>query len=112
MSAITTHVLDTSTGRPAARVSVHLERSNGARWESIGRGETDADGRVRTLVLDDERVAAGLYRITFSTGAYFERTNTPTFYPYVSVAFEVAADQHYHVPLLISPFGYSTYRGS
>jgi 5-hydroxyisourate hydrolase len=112
MSAITTHVLDTSAGRPAAGVPVHLERSTGDRWESLGRSETDTDGRARTLVADDKTVTPGLYRITFSTRPYFERSKTATFYPYVSVTFEVAADQHYHVPLLISPFGYSTYRGS
>ena len=113
MSGITTHVLDTSVGRPAAGVPVHLERSTGDRWETVGRAETDADGRARTLLPDGTRAPAGLYRITFSTSTYFERTSTLTFYPYISVVFEVtAADQHYHVPLLMSPFGYSTYRGS
>jgi 5-hydroxyisourate hydrolase len=110
--SITTHVLDTSLGRPAVGVPVHLERSTGDRWESVACAETDTDGRARRLVPDGTQLPAGLYRLTFSTSTYFERTSTPTLYPYVSVVFEVAPDQHYHVPLLISPFGYSTYRGS
>jgi 5-hydroxyisourate hydrolase len=112
MSAITTHVLDTSVGRPAAGIAVHLERVEHERWETVGRAETDDDGRVRALVPENAPLAAGIYRLTFDTGPYFERAKTPTFYPHVIVVFEVAAERHYHVPLLISPFGYSTYRGS
>jgi 5-hydroxyisourate hydrolase len=112
MSAITTHVLDTSMGRPAVGVAVSLERSVGDNWEIVGRAETDRDGRVRTLVPADAAIPSGIYRLTFHTGMYFQRSNTPTFYPGVNVVFEVSGGQHYHVPLLISPFGYSTYRGS
>jgi 5-hydroxyisourate hydrolase len=107
---ITTHVLDTSTGKPGAAVPVTLEFLVDGVFVSVGHGETDADGRLKTL-LDGAPRAAGTYRITFETAAYFK--NAPCFFPTVSIVF-VASDLegHYHVPLLISPFGYSTYRGS
>jgi 5-hydroxyisourate hydrolase len=114
MSAITTHVLDTSQGRPASGVHVTLEiqASEGA-WHLLGQGETDLDGRLRSLLPDGETPAAGTYRLTFDTGAYFRAQQRVAFYPHVSVVFEVRdAAQHYHVPLLLNPFGYSTYRGS
>jgi 5-hydroxyisourate hydrolase len=112
MTRITTHVLDTSVGRPAAGVAVSLERAVHERWETVGETETDGDGRARTLVPDGVQLTSGNYRLTFFTGRYFERSNTATFFPHVIVVFEVVAGEHYHVPLLISPFGYSTYRGS
>ena len=113
MSTITTHVLDTSAGRPAAGVAVSLERAAGETWTLVGRAATDADGRVRSIVPSGAALSPGIYRLTFQTGTYFQRANTSTFYPSVNVVFEVAdAEGHYHVPLLISPFGYSTYRGS
>ena len=112
MSGISTHVLDTARGRPAAGIPVLLERLDGAAAE-IGRGETDADGRVRTLLPEGADVEAGLYRLTFETGPYLEATAGGGFYPEVSVVFRIAhGGQHHHVPLLLSPFGYSTYRGS
>jgi 5-hydroxyisourate hydrolase len=112
MSAITTHVLDTSRGRPAEGVPVVLEARAGAEgWQERGRGTTDADGRLRDLT--KEPLAAGVYRLTFDTAAYFRARGVPTFYPTVAVVFEVTSPaQHHHVPLLLSPFGYSTYRGS
>ena len=107
MSGITTHVLDTSLGCPAAGVPVVLERFVESGWLEAGRGVTDADGRVGSLLSSAPQ--EGLYRLVFDTGAYFPAG----FYPEVSVTFVVAAGQdHYHVPLLLSPFGYSTYRGS
>jgi 5-hydroxyisourate hydrolase len=107
MSAITTHVLDTATGRPAAGVAVVLEHSTPQGWQALGRGVTDADGRLRTLLPPGVPLTAGDYRLTFDT---HERS---AFYPSVSVHFAVQDPaQHYHVPLLLSPFGYSTYRGS
>lgn len=102
---ITTHVLDTAEGAPAAGLAVVLERrADGQRWEELGRGVTDADGRVRDLLA---RAAPGTYRLTFDTAS---RTS---FYPEVTVVFTVAdAEQHYHVPLLLGRHQYTTYRGS
>jgi 5-hydroxyisourate hydrolase len=112
MSGITTHVLDTARGRPAPGIEVTLERLVDGRWEIAGRGRTDQDGRVRTLLSSDPPPAPGVYRLTFDTGPYFKTLGTPAFYPNVTVTFEAAGDGHYHVPLLLSPYGYSTYRGS
>ena len=114
MSGITTHVLDTARGRPAAGVAVILEVQTGVgAWETVGRGETDADGRARSLSPAGATLAEGVYRLTFDTGAYFGAQGVEAFYPSVSVAFRVRdASAHYHVPLLLSPYGYSTYRGS
>jgi 5-hydroxyisourate hydrolase len=104
MSAITTHVLDTARGRPAAGVPVKLEFLDGTEWRLAGEGATDSDGRCRTL---GRALVAGEYRITFDT------SSCSVFYPSVSVHFAVTdVAQHYHVPLLLSPYGYSTYRGS
>ncbi len=111
---ISTHILDVAQGRPARDVSVMLEfEHDGAGWQNIGQARTDADGRVSTLLPADFEFKAGTYRIIFATGAYFAGQAVATFYPSVTVTFAVRdAEQHYHVPLLISPFGYSTYRGS
>jgi 5-hydroxyisourate hydrolase / 2-oxo-4-hydroxy-4-carboxy-5-ureidoimidazoline decarboxylase len=111
---ITTHVLDTSTGRPASGMEFELARQTAAaeRWMVIAQGTTNADGRSSGLPSDGP-IIAGIYRLRFATGAYFERQGIATFYPHVTVEFriDVATEKH-HVPLLISPFGYSTYRGS
>ena len=105
---ITTHVLDTSRGRPAAKIAVRLDVRRGDHWEVVGRGETDDDGRCKTLTAGDG-VNTGTYRLTFDTGSYFR----DTFFPEAVIIFSVNDPaQHYHVPLLLSPFGYSTYRGS
>ena len=111
MSPITTHVLDTSRGCPAVGVPVVLERAVDACWQPVGRGTTDADGRVRDLLASPPEV--GRYRLSFDTGVYFKAADEAGFYPEVSVTFVVEhGDERYHVPLLLSPFGYSTYRGS
>jgi 5-hydroxyisourate hydrolase len=103
MAGITTHVLDTARGLPAAGIRITLHRGD----ELLADGITDADGRMR--VLAPEAVAAGTYRITFDTGSY----NADGFFPSVAIDFRITdVAQHYHVPLLLSPFGYSTYRGS
>jgi len=114
MSAITTHVLDTSRGCPAAGIPVLLEHRGGAGdWHAMGRGDTDDAGRLRTLHPDGTPLAPGLYRMTFHTGHYFEAQDVPTFYPEVVVVFEaVPGEDHYHLPLLLAPFGYTTYRGT
>ena len=112
MTGITTHVLDVSRGRPAAGVPVVLERRDGETWRAVGRDSTDADGRAKNLS-GGVTLAAGQYRLTFDTGAYFSAQGVATLYPSVIIVFEVAPDQtHYHVPLLLSPFGYTTYRGT
>jgi 5-hydroxyisourate hydrolase len=112
MSAITTHVLDTARGRPAAGVPITLSRMEGDQWKPLGAGETDADGRLRTL-LPAGPLAMGTYRIAFDTAAYFRAQKEEGFYPSVTVDFVVKdAGGHYHVPLLLSPYGFSTYRGS
>jgi 5-hydroxyisourate hydrolase len=109
---ITTHVLDTSLGRPAAGIAVTLERRDGAAWTSLGAMSTDADGRARPLN-PSATLRPGHYRLTFAVSAYYKARGVTSFYPEVVVVFDVQApDQHYHVPLLLSPFGYSTYRGS
>lgn len=113
MSAITTHVLDTALGRPARSVPIILEFDLAGRWIERGRGETDSDGRLRTLLPDGAKLDPGRYRLTFDTAAYFRAIGTNGFYPRVTVEFDVPdAAQHYHVPLLLSPYSYSTYRGS
>jgi 5-hydroxyisourate hydrolase len=113
MGAITTHVLDTSRGRPAAGVRVVLQYDVRNEWQVVGRGATDADGRLRTLMPDSTPAAPGVYRLVFDTQAYFESQGVRTFYPHVVVTFEIVdGDAHYHVPLLLSPYGYTTYRGT
>jgi 5-hydroxyisourate hydrolase len=113
MSTITTHVLDTSLGRPAAGVAVTLERlAAGGTATRIGGGTTNDDGRIRDLLAAGESLAAGEYRLRFDVGAWFAREGREAFYPVVEVVFRVAGEAHYHVPLLLNPFGYSTYRGS
>ena len=111
MSPITTHVLDTALGRPAAGIPVTLARSAGAAWKDLGRGVTDADGRCKTL-LKEGALKKGIYRLTFGVAPYFKKTRRTSFYPAVSIAFVVRDAGHHHVPLLLSPWGYSTYRGS
>lgn len=111
MSAVTTHVLDTARGRPGTEIAVTLEALDGPHRTLIAEGRTDGDGRIAAL--GPEQLASGDYQLTFDTGEYFARTGTETFYPLVQVRFRLAdPEQHYHVPLLLSPFSYSTYRGS
>lgn len=113
MSPITTHVLDVSKGKPAQGVAVTLERHADGEWHLLGQRKTDDDGRVKDLLADDATLDAGTYRLTFDTTSYFSKQGVEGFYPMVSVAFTVRdGSQHHHVPLLLSPFGYSTYRGS
>ena len=114
MSLITTHVLDTSRGRPASGVAVSLELETADdTWKQIGKGTTDADGRARDLLPDGFALHGGVYRLTFATGPYFAAQEIEAFYREVVILFTVSDPaQHYHVPLLLNPFGYSTYRGS
>lgn len=112
MKSVSTHVLDIHRGRPAQGVPVSLERKNGAAFELLKKATTDADGRVKDLV-GEGQLEAGTYRITFDTGAYFTAQNIEGFYPEAAIVFIVREpNSHYHVPLLLSAHGYSTYRGS
>jgi 5-hydroxyisourate hydrolase len=112
MSDITTHVLDVSIGRPAAGVSVILEIQKAGNWEKLSRGATDSDGRLRHLLAPGSLVK-GTYRLSFETDSYFKTRKIEGFYPLIAIEFQVRnAKEHYHIPLLLSPFGYSTYRGS
>lgn len=107
MSLITTHILDNSTGRPAAGVAVVLAQAQGP---ELARGTTDDDGRVGEL--GPQSLEPGIYQLTFHTGPYFADHDVETFFPEVTITFEVGTEEHYHVPLLLSPYAYSTYRGS
>lgn len=109
---ITTHILDTTLGKPARGVNIWLEKQQGAEWKRLGEGKTDDDGRLKTLTPPGP-VEPGVFRIRFDTAGYFASTGTKGFYPYVEVVFEITdGAAHYHVPLLVNPWGYSTYRGS
>lgn len=114
MSTLSTHVLDTSRGRPAQGVPVLLERRTGkSGWSRAGRGRTDRDGRVRDLGGGPAGLERGRYRLTFSVADYFRSRRRPAFYAEVSIDFIIRnPGDHYHIPLLLSPYGYSTYRGS
>ena len=110
-SQITTHVLDTARGRPAGRVPVRLDAFSEGEWHELGKGITDEDGRVDQL--GPSQVPGGRYRVVFDTAAYFATQDLISFFPEIAVDFEVwSVDEHFHIPLLLSPFSYSTYRGS
>ena len=110
MTHITTHVLDTSAGHPAVGVSVKLEMQTGTAWKEVATGTTDRDGRVANLT-DGNDNPGGTYRLRFAVSDYFAARKISAFYPVVEVTFTVNKGERYHVPLLLSPFGYSTYRG-
>jgi len=122
MSKITTHILDTAKGRPAEGVAVRLYRAGGkaravdpSSETEIAGGHTNKDGRIADWPdagADAGAKGAGIYKIRFETGAYFGGQGLTSLYPFVDIYFEVTEEGHYHIPLLISPFGYSTYRGS
>jgi 5-hydroxyisourate hydrolase len=107
--SLSTHVLDTTRGRPAAKVAVRLDRYLGGGWRPVAEASTDDDGRLADLPAGEP----GTYRLRFGTGPYFLAFGIESFYPEVNVVFTVTdSDEHYHVPLLVNPYGYSTYRGS
>ena len=132
MSQITTHILDTTKGRPAQGVAIILYKGetdaslptdeykdeqsdpdsyrNG--WTEIARGMTNADGRIADLLKKDFVLQRGIYKMRFETEDYFAKDNVVTFYPYVEIIFDITTEEHYHIPLLINPFAYNTYKGS
>jgi hydroxyisourate hydrolase len=114
MKGISTHVLDTSIGRPAQGVLIKLERNiPGTGWSLLAEGLTDASGRVAQLLPPNEHLHFGGYRLRFDVEAYYSEQQKMTFFPEVSIQFEIRDEtSHYHVPLLLSPYGYTTYRGS
>lgn len=112
MSQITTHVLDTSIGKPGADISIKLMANENDVWKTIAQGVTNIDGRIADLLPAEKTIPLGNYKLVFNTGDYFSKQNIKTFYPEVEIIFSIIDDAHYHVPLLINPFGYSTYRGS
>jgi 5-hydroxyisourate hydrolase len=109
MSGITTHVLDAVLGKPAAGVSVQLDKHENSVWVTVNESATDADGRCRNLTND---ASADLYRLTFSTGAYLASKGRASIYPEISITFKCSGEEHYHLPLLLSDNSYTTYRGS
>ncbi len=120
MSQITTHILDTTLGKPAVAVTVTLAQQVDGEWVELAAAATDENGRVAALLADrNTALPAGQYKLSFNTGDYYQSRNrncnhnTPCFYPRVEIIFSIRGDgQHYHIPLLLNPFGYSTYRGS
>ena len=109
---LSTHILDTATGRPAAGVALVLSQRQGDEWRELGRGQTDADGRCKTL-LGEKPLEAAIYKIRFATAEYYAAQKLSGLYPFVEIVFTVAdARQHYHIPLLLTANGYTTYRGS
>ena len=111
MSQVTTHILDTSSGKPAEGVMIILYLGGNDEWIELNRGLTNADGRLTDLVKQD-LLQQGIYKLRFETKDYFDKKQLKTLYPYVEIIFEIDSSEHYHVPLLLNPFGYSTYRGS
>ncbi len=112
MSQLTTHILDTTKGKPASGVTITLYQNQSNNWQQIAQGVTNADGRIPDLLDQDVQLQFGAYKIKFETAEYFGQQSIQTFYPFVEIVFSITTNEHYHVPLLLNPYGYSTYRGS
>jgi 5-hydroxyisourate hydrolase len=114
MSRISTHILDTTQGKPAAALPVHLDfRESSGAWRRVCFQQTDSDGRCVELLPNSEGLVEGFYRLTFDTGAYFDAQGVRGLYPFVEITFQVrSGDSRFHIPLLLNPNGYTTYRGS
>jgi len=113
MSQITTHVLDTTRGLPASGLAITLYQQAGDNWEQLASGTTNSDGRIPNLLEQNRVLPAGCYRMHFATQAYFDANEETGFYPYVDIVFTITGEGlHYHIPLLLTAYGYSTYRGS
>ncbi|ADW69894.1 hydroxyisourate hydrolase [Granulicella tundricola] len=110
---ISTHILDTAVGRPASGVAVGLSLLEGEEWRTLRTETTDADGRCKAMLAEGEALTVGVYRLRFATATYYEAQGLSGLYPFVEIAFEVRdAGQHFHIPLLLTANGYTTYRGS
>jgi 5-hydroxyisourate hydrolase len=110
---LSTHILNTTTGKPASGVPLVLQKQTGGGWEDLRKAKTDEKGRASDLYIPGKALKAGTYRLIFETGDYFKTQGVSTFFPRVEIVFVIEkTEEHYHIPLLISPFGYSTYRGS
>ncbi|MBF5033680.1 hydroxyisourate hydrolase [Micromonospora sp. ANENR4] len=107
--SLTTHILDLALGRPAVGVAIRLERHDPPGWSLVSTGLTGSDGRITTW---SAPVGSGTYRLVVDSGAYFEATSRPTFYPEINIQIRLESLAHYHVPILLSPYSYSTYLGS
>ena len=112
MSQLTTHILDTTKGKPARDLQIILYRNKKDQWTEMAKGITNKDGRVPDLLKKDVVLEEGIYKMRFETSDYFDKQGVATFYPFVEIIFDISSQEHYHIPLLLSPFGYSTYRGS
>jgi 5-hydroxyisourate hydrolase len=112
MSQITTHILDTTLGKPAQGVVISLHHQKGDAWTQLTEGVTNTDGRIPNLLHNDTVLPIGVYKMRFEVHQYFRTLKVQAFYPFVEIVFNVSSAEHYHVPLLLNPFGYSTYRGS
>ena len=112
MSQLTTHILDTTKGKPASGISITLFQQQNNSWKEITSGKTDDDGRILNLLHKDVMLEPGIYKMKFETKEYYEKQSVQTFYPFIEIIFTIKGSEHYHVPLLLNPFGYSTYRGS
>lgn len=110
---LSVHVLNIENGLPSPGVHVTLEKKDGNDWEALSEAETNAQGRVTALYPEGESLESGTYRVTFETGDWFEKHDTESFFPEIPVIFQMDGElEHYHIPLLLSPYGYSTYRGN
>lgn len=110
---LSSHILDISTGQPAPEVLIKLEKlSKDNKWEAVAEQKTDKNGRVADFLSYENKNNKGVYKLVFETYPYFQRVNLDSFYPFVEVVFSIKDEQHYHVPITISPFGYATYKGN
>ena len=112
MSQLTTHILDTTKGKPAKDVKIILYKNQDDKWIELAKGITNNDGRIPDLLSKDVLLEIGAYKMRFETKEYFDKQGVATFYPYVEIIFDISTQEHFHIPLLLNPFGYSTYRGS
>lgn len=112
MSQLTTHILDTTKGKPAQGINIILYQLQNNSWTELISGLTNKDGRIPDLLSKGTLLDLGIYKMKFEVKDYFDREGIKSFYPYVEIVFDITTKEHYHIPLLLNPFGYSTYRGS